>query len=485
MVAGRFGSSSMASRLGRYSALPMLGVAIHGFWEALCVSSCVVIDVTSFDHALPLSPLLMLALVLGIIPSALFSKTQHQLEPQHLGLFALCAGAAALFLGLALQWATWEIVFLLGGSLFAGTLLPPLLTLFFSQVALQEQAILLGVAHTVGEVTALCTVHAIKENASDERQAILLVMIGALLCLGGIFLGAINKNTIDTALPEPAHAARPSRPRAYFISLVLVALLFFLLHSFHDTNYKSFTLLTTGLAIEWRIVSLLCLPLLGVLAVRWGLFPLAALSLALSAFSPALDSYPVNPETYQIVSLIDSVGYHGGFFFLLLTLARVAPTSSVPAFVRSLPYMCMYAAFALTWCLSEVYHPAFGSTMLVSMFALGVSIAGVGWWRQLDDSAASQSPHNLLVQNVAPDSATHSPANRRDVFAMLHGISTREAEVLDLLSEGLSYSQMADRLRIAETTIKVHISRMLKKVGVKNRHQLLEQFQGITQAQND
>lgn len=51
------------------------------------------------------------------------------------------------------------------------------------------------------------------------------------------------------------------------------------------------------------------------------------------------------------------------------------------------------------------------------------------------------------------------------------GLSTREMEVLQLISEGLSNAEIGERLFIAETTIKSHVSNVFVKLDVKRRTQ--------------
>jgi len=48
-------------------------------------------------------------------------------------------------------------------------------------------------------------------------------------------------------------------------------------------------------------------------------------------------------------------------------------------------------------------------------------------------------------------------------------ISVRELEVMTLLAEGLSNKQIARRLGIREQTVKNHVTRTMKKLGVENR----------------
>jgi DNA-binding NarL/FixJ family response regulator len=59
-------------------------------------------------------------------------------------------------------------------------------------------------------------------------------------------------------------------------------------------------------------------------------------------------------------------------------------------------------------------------------------------------------------------------AVRRDRFADL---TERELEVLELLTRGLSNNEIGERLFLSEATIKTHVTRVLNKLGVRDRVQ--------------
>lgn len=77
------------------------------------------------------------------------------------------------------------------------------------------------------------------------------------------------------------------------------------------------------------------------------------------------------------------------------------------------------------------------------------------------------------------------------------GLSNRESEVAELVTQGLSNKEVANRLFVTEKTVKFHLTNIYKKMNVKSRAQLIvwclpnmtfverkEQSQGVQTAGN-
>lgn len=84
-------------------------------------------------------------------------------------------------------------------------------------------------------------------------------------------------------------------------------------------------------------------------------------------------------------------------------------------------------------------------------------------WRPLHAAKTSTSPAVTAQTTVLTGS---------DIY------TERELQVLDLLHTGQSNREIAVSLRIEERTVKSHVARLLKKMGVKNRTALIMQAIG-------
>jgi DNA-binding NarL/FixJ family response regulator len=99
----------------------------------------------------------------------------------------------------------------------------------------------------------------------------------------------------------------------------------------------------------------------------------------------------------------------------------------------------------------------------------------------LHDSLATYGVHRRHLQVVhlpadSPVSSAGAPAPTVPVVAppaWANRLSNREIEVLKCIADGLSTTEIAQTLFISTATVKSHIARLIMKVEVRDRVQLV------------
>src|ERR1700749_4185098 len=100
---------------------------------------------------------------------------------------------------------------------------------------------------------------------------------------------------------------------------------------------------------------------------------------------------------------------------------------------------------------------------------IAATFAVLGIWLGLKLTAKSQT---IVVREVpAPAEGPFIPDERKREG--LH-ITRRELEVLELIAQGLSNREIADKLFVSENTVKTHSSRVFDKLGARRRTQAVQ-----------
>jgi len=101
---------------------------------------------------------------------------------------------------------------------------------------------------------------------------------------------------------------------------------------------------------------------------------------------------------------------------------------------------------------------------------IALLFAGLGIWLGLK---LTRKPE-FIVKEVAvpvpvPSEFVFNEERQREL-----GITPRELEILELIANGLSNREIAEKLFVSENTVKTHSSRVFDKLGVKRRTQAVQ-----------
>lgn len=95
--------------------------------------------------------------------------------------------------------------------------------------------------------------------------------------------------------------------------------------------------------------------------------------------------------------------------------------------------------------------------------------AAVGIWLGL---RLTRNRERVVVREVmvpAPDSFVRDERKLESL-----GITPRELEILQLIAQGLSNREIAERVFVSENTVKTHSSRIFDKLGARRRTQAVQ-----------
>src|SRR6185369_7624239 len=95
--------------------------------------------------------------------------------------------------------------------------------------------------------------------------------------------------------------------------------------------------------------------------------------------------------------------------------------------------------------------------------------AGLGIWLGLKLTRKKE----VVVVKEVPVAATQAFALNEERLRVL-GITKRELEILELIAQGMSNREIADKLFVSENTVKTHSSRLFDKLSARRRTQAVQ-----------
>jgi DNA-binding CsgD family transcriptional regulator/tetratricopeptide (TPR) repeat protein len=180
-------------------------------------------------------------------------------------------------------------------------------------------------------------------------------------------------------------------------------------------------------------------------------------------------------ESYER-GLLDDPWIQGDLMSWLVRLGRpVAHDHPLPA-PYSLEVAGEYAAAADAW--REVGAPFEEAVALTSTGDIEARRRALEIFTSLGTAPAAARVRRLLHEQGVRVSSRRGP--RASTAAHPAGLTTREAEVLAVLREGLTNAEIAERLFLSRRTVDHHVSSILAKLGVSTRAEARERATALT-----
>jgi DNA-binding CsgD family transcriptional regulator len=95
--------------------------------------------------------------------------------------------------------------------------------------------------------------------------------------------------------------------------------------------------------------------------------------------------------------------------------------------------------------------------------------SGLGIWLGVRITRPRAQPPAEPVPATAPSTFALDKSRRDDL-----GITRREMEILELVAQGMTNREIAEKLFVSENTVKTHCSRAFDKLGARRRTQAVQ-----------
>ncbi|MFD4421721.1 response regulator [Agromyces sp. NPDC058484] len=105
----------------------------------------------------------------------------------------------------------------------------------------------------------------------------------------------------------------------------------------------------------------------------------------------------------------------------------------------------------------------------VQVVARGDALLSPDVTRRVIEAAASRTGESDRPAAPIPATTTRAAAPELAAPPELTTLTEREREVLELLAEGISNAEIARRMWVGEATVKTHVSKVLMKLGLRDR----------------
>ncbi len=109
------------------------------------------------------------------------------------------------------------------------------------------------------------------------------------------------------------------------------------------------------------------------------------------------------------------------------------------------------------------------------ILCIAIIFTGLGIWLALKLMKPKTEIKTMVVEkHVLVKEFSEAELQKIEKQIQQLGISSREMEILQLMAQGLSNQEIADRIFLSLATVKTHSSKLFEKLDVKRRTQAIE-----------
>ncbi len=125
--------------------------------------------------------------------------------------------------------------------------------------------------------------------------------------------------------------------------------------------------------------------------------------------------------------------------------------------------------FVLKWL--ELQYIIFNQSLEIYIGGIALLFTALGIWLAIK-LMKPKTETIIIEKEIYIKTATEFIQNDNELEKL--GLSKREFEVLQLIAEGLSNQEIADKIFVSLPTVKTHLSKIFEKMDVKRRTQAVE-----------
>ena len=307
--------------------------------------------------------------------------------------------------------------------------------------------------------------------AGTMPNAVMATACGALAALVAHFAGA-PFNTRILAVPDAERAGAPSLPRLMLLTVCCFVLMYVAVSLKDSVAYP----VAVESVVDSGFIRYVELPMwvvAGVVCDRVGrseLFALCTLCAFVGSAGLIAEPHTSASALCTLCSYFCLIGFPTACVCLAVDIScYVARPAYVGAFCFAPVVVGAAVGAGITMFVGQAPGESLflASTACLALFSLCASylLKGLRSYREL----LAATPVIELAGSDAP---------MRDIAAIAErfGLTRRETEVLELVFRGLTVQQMADELVVSKSTVKFHVTNILRKTGSENRQKMIERL---------